>query len=46
MMAQKKNPIVQYKVMELASGVLHGHFGPVCSLQVSKNDDEKRCFLK
>ena len=25
---------------------LHGHFGPVYLLQVSKNDDEERCFLK
>ena len=24
--------------------VLNGHFGPVYLLQVSKNDDEKRCF--
>ena len=26
--------------------VLFGHFGPVFLLQVSKNDDEERCFLK
>ena len=25
---------------------LHGHFEHVYSLRVSKNDDEKRCFLK
>ena len=25
---------------------LDGHSGPVYLLQVSKNDDEKRCFLK
>ena len=25
---------------------LHGYFGPVYLLQVSKNDDEERCFLK
>ena len=34
------------KYMEVACRVLHGHFGPVYVLQVSKNDDEKRCFLK
>ena len=28
--------------MELAFRVLHGHFGTVYLLQVSKNDDEKR----
>ena len=32
--------------MELDCCVLHGHFGPVYLLQVSKNDDEKQCFLK
>ena len=32
--------------MELACGVLHGHFGPVYLLQVSKNVDEKRCFFE
>ena len=26
--------------------VLHGNFEPVYLLQVSKNDDEKHCFLK
>ena len=25
---------------------LHGHFGPMYLLQVSKNDDEELCFLK
>ena len=34
------------KCMELACQVLNGHFGPVYLLQVSKNDDEERCFLK
>ena len=34
------------KCMELAYEVLHGHFKPVYLLQVSKNDDEKRCFMK
>ena len=34
------------KCMELACQVLHDHFGPVYLLQVSKNDDEKSCFLK
>ena len=24
----------------------HGHFGPKYLLQVSRNDDEKTCFLK
>ena len=32
--------------MKLASRVLHGDFEPVCILQRSKNDDEKRYFLK
>ena len=32
--------------MELVCGVLHGYFGPVYLLQVSKNDDENHCFLK
>ena len=32
--------------MELTCQVLHGHFGPVYLLQVSRNDDEKRCFWK
>ena len=30
----------------VACRVLHGNVGPVYLLQVSKNDDEKRCFLK
>ena len=32
--------------MEPTCQVLHGHFGPVYLLQVSRNDDEKRCFWK
>jgi hypothetical protein len=32
--------------MELARQVLHGHFESAYLLQVSKNDDKKRCFLK
>ena len=32
------------KWMELGCQVLLGHFGPVYLLQVSKNDDEERCF--
>ena len=32
--------------MKVAYRVLHGHFGPVYLLQLSKNDDEERCFLK
>jgi hypothetical protein len=32
------------KWMELGSQVLLGYFGPVYLLQVSKNDDEERCF--
>ena len=32
--------------MELACGVLRGHFGPVYLIQISKNDDEKCCFLE
>ena len=32
--------------MRLAGGVLHGNFGPVYLLQVSKNNDKKHCFLK
>ena len=34
------------KCMELAYQILHGHFEFVELLQVSKNDDEERCFLK
>ena len=34
------------KRIKLAFQVLHGHFEPVYLRQVSKNDDEKRCFLK
>ena len=34
------------KCMELACQVLNGHFEPVYFLQVSKNYDEERCFLK
>ena len=34
------------KCIKLAFRVLHGHFGPVYLLQVSKKDDEKCCFLK
>ena len=32
------------KWMELGCQVLLGHFGSVYLLQVSKNDDEERCF--
>ena len=32
--------------MDLGCQVLLGRFGPVYLLQVSKNDDEERCFLK
>jgi hypothetical protein len=32
--------------MELACWVLHGHFGNIYLLQVSKNDDEEHCFLR
>ena len=35
-----------FKCMDLVSKVLHGHFRPVYLLQASKNDTEKRCFLK
>jgi hypothetical protein len=35
-----------HKCMELACGVLPGHFGPIYLLQVSKNDDEEHYFLK
>ena len=31
--------------MKLAFQVVHGHFWPVYLLQVSKNEDEKHCFL-
>ena len=34
------------KWMKLGCQVLLGHFGPVYLLQVSKNDDEKRCLLE
>ena len=34
------------KCMKLACRVLHGNFGPVYLLEVSRNYDEKRCFLK
>ena len=32
------------KMVETRHQVLLGHFGPVYLLQVSKNDDEERCF--
>jgi hypothetical protein len=32
--------------MKLACGVLHSHFGLVYLLQVSKIDEEQRCFLQ
>ena len=35
-----------FKWVELACQALLSHFGPVYLLRVSKNDDEKRCFLK
>ena len=31
---------INFKCIELASKVLHGHFGSVCLFQVSKNDDK------
>ena len=34
------------KCMKLAWWVLHSYFGPEWLHQVSKNDDEKHCFLK
>ena len=41
---QQASPILE--CMELICEVLLGHFWPVYLLHVSKNDDEKRCFLK
>ena len=38
--------VPRLKCMKLACQVLHGHFGPVFLLQVSKNNEQKRCFLK
>ena len=41
---QQSSPMSKMDGTRMPSTRLLGHFGPVYLLQVSKNDDEERCF--